>query len=1042
MTDGGELGRVFYYLDKKPGETVSKTVLDTVISEATDADTADVLDMAVKEGLLENGDGRAYTVTERAVGEPGHAVEPDETGTNPRPDASESDEDGGLPDFRDVYEEAAKRADRRTWEYVETDAVRDVLDEHDLGTLDVDELAQSGWLTSDAGLYYPSGDEPRVEEFRRFHELLTRDTPEGYTPHYFRVAPAAKAPATEHGSWKDDENRLTFDEAVSWMNDAGNIGIAGTPDDPLVNVDIDDEEETTPEDLPATLRARSRSRGGFHAWYFDEDGGMPNVPTDEAGEIRTSWQYVVAPGSFVASARDEIPEDELDDAGYYTVEQEDPVASVTFDDMPDVFHDVHEKKKDQRAKEEETPTVPNVDPDDLDEGVKLMDITAGDVVADQGGDTTGDRFAALWHTSTTGTNMSLSDKGRIQCWRHNVAHGGLQALAALSEADGAPDCDDVGTGHKNSNAGACLLRGDPALIWYAWHGAKTETNLDAGKIPRRALRHVARERTDWDGELVEKANSDGEVFEGLPSEVYNKALDHVEEKHGLDTGRERLPEDDDTPDDPVTDGMPETVSKAGVKHAAGLGEDDSISDLDDREKAACVWEVMNQSAGFNVRVRRDNDTLWAYDDGVWVPEGERTLRHGARLALGAMNYGDNVLNELKSQVRSDLTAETEAGEFGVERGKIAVRNGLLDLDEAAEGAGYDALRELRPEDYALTRLPVEYDPAVGYDEWHDLVHEWAEPGRADALQEYVGYCLEVGAMPIHRALLLVGGGANGKSTLLSVVRALLGEDNITSTELQTLANERDAVADFYGALANIDDDLSSRGLGKGIGMFKKMVAGDEVRARRLYKDAFEFEATGKHLYAANEVPDVSNDVSDDDEAFWRRWLIVEFPRHYSRDERDPGLRDRWTTDEALSAVLNWAIDGRRRLLNQGHFTGEYVSTLEKRDRWRSWGDSLDEFLNDHVEHAEDADNVSTSYAYERYTAWCRENDKDPRGQRKFTTELRDADVNVGYARSVRATDTSGNPNGFKFLGFSDDVPQASEDERDEGQEGISEFDGS
>ncbi len=98
--------------------------------------------------------------------------------------------------------------------------------------------------------------------------------------------------------------------------------------------------------------------------------------------------------------------------------------------------------------------------------------------------------------------------------------------------------------------------------------------------------------------------------------------------------------------------------------------------------------------------------------------------------------------------------------------------------------------------------------------------------------------------------------------------ALLGPENTTSIELQTLANEEKAVADFYGALANIEDDLSARKLGACLGMFKKLVGGDRVRTRRLYEDGSEFDATGKHLYTANEVPDVN--VPDDDEAFWRR----------------------------------------------------------------------------------------------------------------------------------------------------------------------------
>ncbi|WP_302081361.1 phage/plasmid primase, P4 family [Salinibaculum rarum] len=465
-------------------------------------------------------------------------------------------------------------------------------------------------------------------------------------------------------------------------------------------------------------------------------------------------------------------------------------------------------------------------------------------------------------------------------------------------------------------------------------------------------------------------------------------------------------------------GMNVTLTPAEVAAWAGLGEDEDVSDLTDREKAACVWDLLEHTDEFHVRVRRDNGSLWAYDDGVWKPEGERALRHAARRALGSMNYGQNVLTELKAQARSDPRVEVGANEFGLAPGTIAVENGLVYLDAAADGVGEDALRELKPDDYALTRVPVEYNPSADYDEWADYVNEWSEDGRADALQEYVGYCLHVGAMPLHRALLLVGSGANGKGTFLHVVRSLLGRENTSSIELQTLANEKDAVADFYGALANIDDDLSARKLGQGIGMFKKLVGGDRVRARRLYEDGFEFDATGKHLYAANEVPDVN--VPDDDEAFWRRWLLVEFPNHYPPSQRDPDLRECFTDPDVLSGVLNWAIDGWSRLLDQSHFTGEEQYAQAKRERWQAWGDSVDKFISKCVERDSDAENVSTGDVHRVYAAWCRENGERPASQQKLTAELKNEDLD--YAKRVRPGGTGTPARGYKSLGFTEDAP--------------------
>ncbi len=425
--------------------------------------------------------------------------------------------------------------------------------------------------------------------------------------------------------------------------------------------------------------------------------------------------------------------------------------------------------------------------------------------------------------------------------------------------------------------------------------------------------------------------------------------------------------------------------------------------------------MLKEDPDTHVRVMQPQESLWAYEDGVWEPTGERELRAAAKRIL-MDSFGKNVLSELVENVKGDPGVWADKDEFGLSAGTLAVENGLLDLRKAHDGDD-DALRELRPEDKALTRLPVEYDPDAEYQEWAAYVEEWAEDGRADALQEYAGYCLHIGEIPIHRALLLVGTGANGKGTFLSVIRSLLGRENTSSVELQTLANERDAVAEFYGSLANIDDDLSARKLGAGLGMFKKLVAGDRVRARRLYEDGFEFTATGKHLYAANEVPNV--DVDDEDEAFWRRWLLVEFPNHYPPSDRDPTLRDRLTEPEQLSGVLNWAIEGWTRLLEQGYFTGEDRYAHEKRERWQAWGDSVDEFISEHVENDADADRLTTQDAHRRYAAWCRENDKDPVGQRKFTTALKGE--NVGYGKSVRINGTV--QRGYKELGLSEDVPE-------------------
>lgn len=435
---------------------------------------------------------------------------------------------------------------------------------------------------------------------------------------------------------------------------------------------------------------------------------------------------------------------------------------------------------------------------------------------------------------------------------------------------------------------------------------------------------------------------------------------------------------------------------------------DDLAELTDREKAKLVLDRVIGHSDVNVVAVDPNGRLYRCDDNVWTARSaEQFFRKIGRSALGDQ-YGKHVREEMQEQHRG--TAAIPESRLGLEPGQLAVRNGLLELD--ADGG--PELRPLRPGHFALTQLPVEYDPDATYDEWQSYVEEWAEPGKADALQEYVGYCLDVGAMPFARAMLLVGTGANGKGTFLQVVRALLGEENTTSIDIQTLAAEEYARAEFHAALANIDDDLTSESLDKGIGLLKRMLAGERIRGRQIWQEAIEFHATGKHLYAANRVPDV--DVADDD-GFWRRWLLIEFPNHYPPDERDHTLEDRLTEPEMLSGILNWAIEGRERLLEQGHFTNELLDDDEKRRRWKQWGNSLCRYDVACVRRDPDADRVTTRQAYERYVDWCERRDLEPKSQSAFTSYFKEK--GLGYRDSLRVD--SGVRRGYDAFGHNEEV---------------------
>lgn len=429
-------------------------------------------------------------------------------------------------------------------------------------------------------------------------------------------------------------------------------------------------------------------------------------------------------------------------------------------------------------------------------------------------------------------------------------------------------------------------------------------------------------------------------------------------------------------------------------HYANLDERADLAELTDKQSSFHVWELLQDHPDYHFLATYDG-AIYTYEDGVWVPDGEQRLRELGSQLLGPV-FGRNVKDELVERVRADRGIRRET--FGSPPRSVAVENGLLDLQQRR-------LLPHAPHHKALNKLPVAYDPDATCPRWNAFIKESVENGKTDAIQEYVGYTLLEGEMPFARALLTVGGGSNGKSTFLNTIVELLGEDNTTGYSLGNLAHREDYVANMWGSLANIDADVTG-GIGHG-GMFKKITGGDrKVNARHLYNEPFDFHPTTKQLYSANEVPD----TKVDDDAFFRRWLIVEFPVEFTKEEldgpdKDPHLED--DLADELPGILNWALDGLDRLLEQGKFTNE-GEIYEKRERWKEWGDTVDKFISNHVDTDPDDDATTkhrTSDVHEAYVAYCRnELDETPESHSTLTNTLK-KESGISYSSDYRFNGT-------------------------------------
>lgn len=311
------------------------------------------------------------------------------------------------------------------------------------------------------------------EEFRRFNDLLVSTDPQ-YKPFYFALSEKDKDPLPGL-SWKTTP-RLTFEQASRWMVFGHNIGIAATDKDRLVIIDIDDISITPDTAMLPTLSAYSRKRIGRHYFYFTKDKRCKtNVPTDTAGEIRAVWQYVVAAGSYVPCNKEElgrIPDDQKANAGRYSLKNSIKPSLITYEDFPTIFKTQIENTESHARQEVKKPKK-NIRHHNTQKTSALFDLTISDVV---GRVPSVSRFPSLFHASETGKNTSIS-KDTLTCWRHNVTHSPLSALAVMA---GVETCQSAGYEHAASGAGTSSIDWtDGETMFRIWIFARRE-----GIIPK------------------------------------------------------------------------------------------------------------------------------------------------------------------------------------------------------------------------------------------------------------------------------------------------------------------------------------------------------------------------------------------------------------------------------------------------------------------------------------------------------------------------------------------------------------------------------
>lgn len=231
--------------------------------------------------------------------------------------------------------------------------------------------------------------------------------------------------------------------------------------------------------------------------------------------------------------------------------------------------------------------------------------------------------------------------------------------------------------------------------------------------------------------------------------------------------------------------------------------------------------------------------------------------------------------------------------------------------------------------------------------WRQTLKECLEKDSViDYFQKLVGQAA-LGRLNHGLLVFLYGGGCNGKSTILEVLREVFGDYHRTaSPEVFMLSNRtggnlRTDLIDLRGARI-IELPETGQGGRLDVHQMKRITGGDQLSARVPYAVEQErFSLVGVPFIATNHRPD----ITENDDGTWRRINSIYFRRNFEKDpeiKKDEHLREKLALE--YEGILNWVIEGALKVQKEGIQKPEEV--LKDVEEYRRENDLVGQFVEE------------------------------------------------------------------------------------------------
>ncbi|VBB18408.1 D5-like helicase-primase [Yasminevirus sp. GU-2018] len=342
--------------------------------------------------------------------------------------------------------------------------------------------------------------------------------------------------------------------------------------------------------------------------------------------------------------------------------------------------------------------------------------------------------------------------------------------------------------------------------------------------------------------------------------------------------------------------------------------------------------------------------------------------------LGDVNFRENVVRACANKFYdSEFQAKLDSNVY-----LVGFLNGVYDLKEGC-------FRDGLPSDYLSKTVGYEWASFTGKEPVFKKINKFFSEVQIDEdIRTYVLTFIakSLRGIPDSKLHIWTGGGGNGKSATIDLIKSILG-DYFGTVPVTILTKKRGAsnsatpeMADKYGKRFLVVQEPEYNDVIQ-VGQMKEYTGKDQIMARPLYGDPFYYTPQFTMVLTCNNLPT----IPANDNGTWRRLRVVPFDSEFVDD--NPTKSHQFLKDEDLQEdfpnwvqPLMWLIITKYYPLYEKGYNGKSYKIIEppkvkqQTDEYKTNSDVYAEFLRDNVTQTDSDKDIETiEFLHKNFKDW-------------------------------------------------------------------------